>query len=350
MSTVSNKRDYTFDILRILACFLVIVNHTISRIATQFFPSPSGYIALLLFYTCKIAVPLFLMISGALLLSKKESYKIVLTKRVLRILVVLFCFSFAYYIFPFLKSRSFSDIHVLSFLKKLVTEPIIIPYWYLYMLVGLLICLPLLRILVQNMSRKDYQYYLIGWFLFACLSVTLLRFFKISISGYFSVPLLAINIGYFVFGHYIQHVFKYPSKKYWNFVALAIIICSILFAVGYSASGYYKTGKLSFDLDSYSYLNVLLPAVSIFYLAKWYIPKIHFPTFIKKALQTIGSATFGIYLLHYPLILYTSSVLEKLCESMNDLLAVIIYEFLIFVVCFFITKLLHLIPYVKKFI
>ena len=60
------------DILRIIACFLVIVNHTDSRVFLRTSPSETWFLGLTYFFICKAAVPLFLMISGVLLLRKNR--------------------------------------------------------------------------------------------------------------------------------------------------------------------------------------------------------------------------------------------------------------------------------------
>ena len=70
------ERTEYLDHLRILACFLVIVNHT--NPAVYSVASVHGltwYASLLYHYLCRMAVPLFLMISGACLLHKRDSWK-----------------------------------------------------------------------------------------------------------------------------------------------------------------------------------------------------------------------------------------------------------------------------------
>lgn len=80
------------DILRILAIYLVAFNHTGDR-GYMLFANSAGsalYFPYMAFSVlCKIAVPIFFMISGALLLPKEESFKQLFQKRVLRMAVVL---------------------------------------------------------------------------------------------------------------------------------------------------------------------------------------------------------------------------------------------------------------------
>ena len=80
------------DILRIIAIFLVIFNHAPG------YNKAIGYydgenIKNIIFYMIgtftKINVPLFLMVSGALLLGKEENWDVILKKRILRMFIVL---------------------------------------------------------------------------------------------------------------------------------------------------------------------------------------------------------------------------------------------------------------------
>lgn len=76
-------RKAYIDFVKIIAIFLVLLNHTDNRgflIASQRVDS-----AFYPFYLCnavliKVAVPLFFMASGALLLAKEETIKSILTK------------------------------------------------------------------------------------------------------------------------------------------------------------------------------------------------------------------------------------------------------------------------------
>ena len=59
------KREIWLDVLRVLAAFLVIVNHTNSDVFQSVTPANGTWWLSIAWYAlCKIAVPLFVMISG----------------------------------------------------------------------------------------------------------------------------------------------------------------------------------------------------------------------------------------------------------------------------------------------
>ena len=78
------KRLVWADILRIFAIYLVVFVHSTSLQATSFL---SVLQLIILFAIAKTCVPLFFMLSGALLLPKVEPTSYFLKKRFLRIFV-----------------------------------------------------------------------------------------------------------------------------------------------------------------------------------------------------------------------------------------------------------------------
>ena len=80
-----SKRKIHIDILRIFAALLVIFNHTSGFYYYHTYVNiwESGIFVVLSVIT-KIAVSIFFMISGALLLGKEESYTVLFTKRILQ--------------------------------------------------------------------------------------------------------------------------------------------------------------------------------------------------------------------------------------------------------------------------
>ena len=76
------KKKYYLEVIRILAILMVMYNHSAAFMS---FSNQSGVeyaISFLFSMVCKGAVPLFFMVSGALLLGKNESGKDLFQKRI----------------------------------------------------------------------------------------------------------------------------------------------------------------------------------------------------------------------------------------------------------------------------
>ena len=87
------NRDYRIDLLRIIACIMVIGIH-----APQSGLNYSGVFLVGSSYLCEPCIGLFFMISGYLLLPVKLSYKEFISKRLNRVLIPTIFFS-VFYIF-----------------------------------------------------------------------------------------------------------------------------------------------------------------------------------------------------------------------------------------------------------
>lgn len=153
------QRKTYIDALRIVAIFGVLYNHTNrrgyylyafsdARICQDFYIGIATLAA--------TAVPIFFMISGALLLPKKESLKELFQKRILKMVLVLLVFSGIQYVLLLLEE-------CVTFSRKAVVQAVlqdgVIPsYWFLYAYIAYLLLLPILRKVAEVMSKQDYFY------------------------------------------------------------------------------------------------------------------------------------------------------------------------------------------------
>lgn len=98
----SAPRKLYIDFIKIIAIYMVLFNHTGNRGFVLFTVARSSLLYplyLLLAIFIKIAVPLFFMCTGALLLGKEESYRDLLMKRFLKYAILLLVASAIIYIY-----------------------------------------------------------------------------------------------------------------------------------------------------------------------------------------------------------------------------------------------------------
>lgn len=115
-----NEREYKYlELLRIIAVVLVIFNHI--DINHFYYHNTNNIVtfavSVLVTVVVRINIPIFLMISGSLLLKKEESIRDIFTKRISRIFLATIVFSVVQYIDVGVKSTS----HQLIF-SSLITE------------------------------------------------------------------------------------------------------------------------------------------------------------------------------------------------------------------------------------
>lgn len=290
MSTqTKNPRITALDALRILACFLVILNHSSTGLLLVVTPGSRAWLLyLLLFFSTKVMIPTFLMISGYTLLGKQDTWKQT-RNRILRILSALLVFSLIYYIEDLV--LGLKPFTLTGFLSMVWHGEVTDAFWYLYMYLGILLCLPLLQKLASAMSRQDFHIL----FFLAAVILGLLPILTHYLPGLafakdFSLPLLGGNILYLFVGYYLK-TFGIPKAPIPAALGvLAGLLCNVLL----TALSYFQHPEQSYwFLDNYSALPLAVESISLFIL----FFQIPFREKAQKLLSRIALNTFGIYLL-----------------------------------------------------
>lgn len=131
---VKKSRSVYLDILRILSVLLVIFTHTggigakMYTVEHVYVNKVSKILALGLDVFRCVNVPLFFMISGALLLRRTLSYKDLLFKRLLKYIMIVVAISYFYSVFYL--NNGWIDFGL--FFRSIYNSPIVFHLWFLY--------------------------------------------------------------------------------------------------------------------------------------------------------------------------------------------------------------------------
>ncbi len=339
---MEKNRIIWLDILKIIACFLVIINHSGSYIFEYTTYNPFS----VLFYSihfalCKMGVPIFLMTTGYLLLLNTETkYKNNL-KRVFRILIPLIIMSFIAYI-------SQNGFHIKNFIVSFLNDPIWIVFWYLYMLCGLYLILPFIRKMIRNFELVDFRNFIIICLVIPGIIPIIQMIFHISISAYFTLALISYPIVYSVAGIYLSKIEL--NKRNRNIAFLSFLIPIIIFTLSLYLP-FLKTKEISYLLDSCNYITTSLPALSLFYLIRYFFSNKSFKKIIENSISQISMITFGIYLFHFLFLIKMSKIIViQHIFLWNPYIGIICFQWICFIICGIITYLLRKIPIVRKFL
>ena len=341
------KRTYFLDLLRIIACFLVIVNHTNSSIFLGSTPQNTRwYISLSYFFLCKIAVPVFFMISGYLMLGKVDSWKKTFS-RFLRILVVLISGAVVYSLYYNLyvnHNLPTADVieKITTFYKNSPTNA----FWYLYAYLAVILMLPFLQKMAQGMTRKDYHiFFVIYGVFFGTLPILQHYSADFVINSNFNLNLFGGYVCVLLIGSYFS---RFEIKKTWRgFLVAFVILCGMIaLNVFLTLLEYKKSSSGYLFFDNRNLLPIVVESVCVFYMASFLetSPK------VGKVISLVGSCTFGIYLISDMTINFLSPLRMSLQQAMHPLFAVVIFEVIVFLVGFIITLALKKIPIVKKYL
>lgn len=338
-----NKDNIMYiNILRIVSCLMVIINHT-HGILLENNTTSNSIFYMLGFSLCKIGVPLFLMITGTLLLDKNYDYKKIL-KCIFRVLVPVIGLSFVFYI----KDVGFNNINLIIFFKDIIMSPYIIPYWYIYALIGIYLTIPFLQKMIKNFKDRDYYIFILLFLIIPSLLALLKTYVRVNINYNFTTAFFPIIISLVVCGNFLSKIKL--TKKYFIISILIFIVSYIgMFLSMYLP--YLNNETISYTLDSWNAFPVLLMSISIFYSVRYLLENKSYSKKTNYMITTVASTTFGIYLIHTALNykLYNLSII-KYIFNFNLIFGIIILEILVFVVCMLIIYILKKIPIIKKFL
>lgn len=343
---MEKEKKVYIQFLRIVACFLVIVNHTNSLIFLSTSPSPLWFASLTYFFTSKIAVPLFLMIMGALLLERQDTPKKSL-QRFLRILIVLLVSSVLCYLYFGIAGGNLGNLSILQFFQLTLSSSMTNAFWYLYLYLGLLCLLPLFQKMIQVFDQKD-----LGWLLFLTMGVMgtapLLPIFFPSLSLHpdFTAPLFSPYIGAVFCGYYMEHYIPNTRKTF--AISCALFLGLIAFQVSATLGLYYRDPASYLQLDDRTLLPILACAASFYLMVRYLFAHVRFPDWLLSGIRRLGSLTFGIYLLSDLAIELLAPVFLQLSQQLPILAAMVLWELAIFILSAIVTALLKLIPPLRR--
>jgi len=350
------KRIIWIELLRIASCFGVILLHMGSQ---HFHSAPVDSYAWMMSNLyhglSRFAVGCFIMISGALYLSRAREWSIkqLWRKSIFPIIVSYMFWQLFYAVYSGVRL----NMPLLSIrLAKHVLTEISTPYfhlWYLPLLIEFLILTPVLWEIVNCKRGKILEEYLIGLFFFFQITKTSVGHFPhrydMLIENLMNTvqPELVTNyIGYYILGHYLYH-YQLPKKleKLLYVLGVVSIGTGILLCQYFSL----KTGHATQSYYENHTFAAFFWSISFFLFFKNHISRIQWKKNTEKAICTIGSSTFGIYLIHV-LIRNGLQTLGIHALTFNELFSIPLLAFTIFSTACIIVLLLKKVPALDKWL
>lgn len=303
-------RKIYFELMRIIAAFFVIYNHTDAFHTYMHIDGAIRWLYMSLAVVTKLSVPLFFMISGALLLNKTDSISLVLRKRFFRILYTLLIFCALNFIMVNLDAFIDGDEYSFSIIEYFHeflsgSRNNVIAYWFLYAYLGFLLSLPFLQRIARHITMQDFTVLFCLHFvlssLIPILNILLSRFglSPIVLSSNFHAPMATVNILFFpLIGYYLDHQVDIkairPKQMLHLFICTLVTVVVTCMCITYDGE---TTGVYSQQYVAiFDYWIAIFVFIGIKYLVVNAYP--HFFTKNVAGLLTkAGALTFGVYLL-----------------------------------------------------
>jgi len=268
VENLSKERGFSVpvDVIRTVAIVGVILLHSANDLTSQ----QMSWFEIVRWNTVtvyqsigRLGVPLFLLLTGALLLQPSkltEPIGVFFKKRVARIGLPFIFWGAIYFAWDFLVVNKINNqpITTNSIIQGVLTGPYY-QFWYIYLLLGLYLITPILRVIMAHASRDLIKYILLLWFLGAAIVPTIALVTPLHLDT--NVLTITGYVGYFILGAYLLTVQISRSK-----LALYTAVGVTLTAIGTYVIAATVGGTEMYFFQGYLSPTLIFAAASLFLL------------------------------------------------------------------------------------
>ncbi len=312
----SYDRIFYLDLLRFISCLAVIMIHTCVNYVVINIGSLDFWIGNILDSLSRFGVPIFVMISGATLLDENYYYSKKKNKKHIKKMIIFFLFWSIVYCSYFQVFKPLYHNMPLNF-QEIISKLVIGNFhlWYVPMLCGLYMILPLLRLWIKKCNKKYIEYFIVLSFMFVFLlpQLSTIGSYYSPNFKYLNMIVESLNIKYisgytiyFILGWYLSN---YDIKRTKTIYVLGISSILIEIIMTYVLSIKNNIPTQLYDNMS---VNVLLQSTMIFIYTKKHYKKIADTKFLRNIILNITNYSLGIYALHVLYIDVIYAILRKI--------------------------------------
>lgn len=346
----TKKRVEYFDVLRTIACIAVVIIHISGEYLKYNANTLNFWVGNVFDSIVRLAVPVFVMISGALMLDEEYEFTIKkLKKHIIKMLIFFSVWSCGYAVIyeiinPIMSHDDISAKRIISALLRGHYH-----LWFVYMIIGLYLILPILRLFIKKCNKKYIEYFLLLSLIFtfllpqiAAVGMYYNPFFKVlhEVLNTLNLRFVGGYTAYFVLGWYLNN-FELKNKSTVYFFGIVGLVITIggtyIFTLSFNENSIFYNNL---------YVNVLAQAVALFVLVKSAV-KPHAKE--KKISKFIAKHSLGIYAIHAFLVSVLYKVFEKIGIS-NALIVIPVSFVAVFGISLFASFIMSKIPLLKKIV
>ena len=285
--------------LRAVSSFAIIVLHTFTMyniVYKDTLSATENYVTKLIPWLMLWAVPCFLMVSGVLLLDQNREMPIkkIFKKYILRMLIVLILMITVFYIVDKLTNHDpfeWSDIPEIG--KKIVEDGSWAHLWYIYLLIGIYLLLPLYRVIAKHTDATTMKYICLVVVTF--VSVIPVIEIVIDLSIGFTIGITTIYPVYLFLGYMIHN--KILNASIWKsilFILLGAGMIVLLSAIDFGD----KQEQIEKLLGNIGFLPIVILSVGLFGLFHQTDKEYDEERTSCRVWSFFDKYSFGIYLIH----------------------------------------------------
>lgn len=347
----SAGRKLHIDLLRILSCISVILLHSASQYWYELpITSTRWMICNAYDAVSRFGVPVFVMISGMLFLSREGAVdlKKLYCNNILRLFTAYWGWSAFYGLWD---SREWMGNPEVSW-KVYVSEVIFGRYhlWFIPMMLGIYILLPVLKIITDHAQQKLLQYMLLIFLVLQVGANTIIVLNPpqvVQIVLYFvDVEMLCSYVAYFILGYYL---YRYPmSIKCEKWIYGLGVFGAVSAVVVSTWASLRNNGPSAAAYDSFSIFTVLV-SVAVFVFFQKKVAVLEWGKIGGRFIGELSANTFGVYLLHLWVLEYLQ-IKGFDSMSVDSVIGIPLLTFVCYIICNIAVTVLRRIPIVGRYL
>lgn len=351
------QRQYQLDYLRVFASIAIILLHvTAQNMCNCELAGTEWHIYNICNSASRWGVPVFVMMSGALFLPKEISIETLYKKYISRMAIAYVAWSAFYAIVDPIGTLIFTEgfqINFVEIIGSFISGAVHL--WFLPMIIGLYMCIPLIKQLIRN--EKLIKYFLLLSIIFCFIKTEFELVTNNLLSGNiqtifqdvntvfknFNMNLIVGFVAYFILGFYLNKTEinkKYRTIIYFSGVAGLVLTIVLNLLASKNA------GKSLETFYSASSVNVLLMSVAVFI---WFKYNAKGTEKLNKIIIQLSKYSFGAFLVHI-FILQCLKAVGIQSTSFHPVLSVPSITIFTAVASYLISFVLNKIPLIKKYI
>lgn len=345
-----NKRMIHFDLLRIMAAFSVVMLHSAAQFwYTLDIHSHQWLVANSYDAAFRFGVPIFVMISGALFLN--PGYRLEVKKlymhNILRYFVMYVLWSCVYGLWD-IKGFSGAEMGWKDYIREMIYGRYHL--WFLPMIIGIYMLLPVLKGWLQNAGKKDVEYLILLFLVFQIGAETLKALTVTEELHYlldeFRPEMVCGYLGYFIWGYYLFHIgVEKKICRFFYAAAAPALICNVVLGNYLAIHRGQAVGNL---YDSFGVFTFLI-VTALCLAAREFLDNREWKEGSRKVIGELSADTLGVYLVHIGLMEGL-----RLCGIHSMTLPIVVgipvHALLCFGLGILLAALLRRIPLVGKYI
>ena len=344
MLNKSNRIEY-ISLASVVSAIAVIYLHA-NGCFWNFSPNRYWFTANIIESVFYFAVPIFFMISGAMLIdfNKKYDLKQYFSKRIYKTVIPFIIWSFIGLLIQiyYLKTVNVNDVTIGYIVNGLLSGRLVGVYWFFIPLFLTYLAIPVFAYISDNNKKDILIYTTSAAFILNCLIPFIIKIFNIQVEYSLSLTVCS-GVLFFSLVGYLLH--KYELSRKYRLVLYVLAICGLLMHIIGTYELSIAAGKIIDTYKGYTNLPATLYSIGVFVFIKYDLVKMMKFDLVSKFVHFTDFYTFGIYLIHWYL-------LEFLIKTFNIVNTSIIYRLfapiVVLIMSIIIIYLIRKIPIIKN--